>query len=137
MQSDASKAGAADAERYVEWAIVNMEINIENISDDEKRLIDAMCQLYAQGVDVVVVDNPKHNQLLFPNGVNNEQYNDIVPRLVQKGIVVSRYDAPRDGPLLSLTKNARDYFGDSQIQHNNRMQSDAAEPRRWCEALCV
>ncbi len=80
-----------------------MRINIEILSDDEKGLIDAMRQLYLQGVEEVVVDDPKYSQLLFPNGSSNENYNNIVPMLVQKGIINSRYDAPRDGPLLSLS----------------------------------
>jgi len=107
-----------------------MKLDFDSLSEEEQNLVNTMRKLHAQGIDSAMVDCPEHNRILFPNGVSTKQYNSIVPNLVQKGILASRYDASRDGPLLRLTKAAKDFFGDSEIQHNKRMQSDAAEPRR-------
>ncbi len=104
--------------RYVERTETTLKVKNDSLSEDEEIFISAMLQLQAQGIDLVMVDHPSHNQVLFPNEFNPRFYNNIVPGLVQKGFPNAEYDAPRDGPQLCLSKTAINYYANSGIQHN-------------------
>lgn len=86
---------------------------METLSKDESDLIDGMRNLYLRGVEAVSPDLPECAKVIFRGGFTIEKYNEVVPGLVEKGLVLVTYDSPRDGPILTLTQKALAGFGDS------------------------
>ena len=78
----------------------------EMLNTDEVQFIDSMLILYNKGVSSVCIESSQNSKVLFPNGFNTDKYNQLVPALVKKGLLVSKFDSPRDGPILSLTEKA-------------------------------
>jgi|GEM_PF-2338588 hypothetical protein len=81
-----------------------------SLNENETLLINAMFELHEKGVISVAIDIPEYSKKLFPYGCSIEKYNDLVPSLVIEGFLQSSYDAPRDGPILKLTKKALELF---------------------------
>ena len=89
---------------------MNIKLDAQILNEEEKRIVEAIRKLHEQGIEEAAVDDPKHFKKLFPEGISIEEYNGIVPKLVQKGFIDSRYSSPREGPLLRLTKAAENYL---------------------------
>ena len=83
-----------------------MTKEIGDLNNTEIEFIHSMLKLHRQGTNSVLVDVSEHSKVLFPNGYSLEKYNQIVPALCKKGLIESHSDAPRDGPVLRLTKKA-------------------------------
>lgn len=83
------------------------------MSKRESDLIDGMRDLRLSSVEAVSPDLPEHAKVLFRDGFTIEKYNEVVPGLVEKGLVSVTYNSPRDGPVLTLTQKALAGFGGS------------------------
>ncbi|ENO12871.2 hypothetical protein J057_15775 [Marinobacter nanhaiticus D15-8W] len=86
---------------------------MEPLSKRESDLIHGMRDLHLSGVEAVSPDLPEYSEVLFRDGFTIEKYNDTVPGLVEKGLVLVIYDSPRDGPVLTLMQKALAGFGGS------------------------
>ncbi len=85
---------------------------MEPLSQCESDLIDGMRKLHLRGVEAVSPDLPEYAKVIFRDGFTIEKYNEVVPGLVEKGLVLVAYDSSRDGPILTLTKEALAAFGE-------------------------
>ncbi len=82
---------------------------MDELTKEQLELISSLIKLYHKGVKSVAVD--QYTNLLFPSGFSINEYNEIVPKLVQSNFLNSNYDAPRDGPVISLTEMAIKRYG--------------------------
>lgn len=83
---------------------------MEKLTQEQRMLISSLLELLNnRGIKEVNVD--LHSKSLFPKGITTQNYNEIVPALVESGHIKSGYDSPRDGPIISLTPKAIEQFG--------------------------
>ena len=83
---------------------------MHSLNETETCFLHAMYTLHENGITSVAVDIPENSKRLFPNGYSIQKHNALVPNLVSEGFIKSSYDAPRDGPVLTLTNKALELF---------------------------
>ena len=65
-----------------------MSDEMEPLSQCESDLIDGMRKLHLRGVEAVSPDLPEYAKVIFRDGFTIEKYNEVVPGLVEKGLVL-------------------------------------------------
>ncbi|WP_394176376.1 hypothetical protein [Thalassotalea litorea] len=81
---------------------------MEKLTHEQVALISSLIKLLNRGIKEVNVE--LYASVLFSSGFNVGIYNEVVPTLVKCGLIKSSFDAPRDGPIISLTSKAIEQF---------------------------